>query len=139
MVLRQCTGGGSGISQATVYFTQGQAGALFADGVMVNQPRFLCPSGYTIQLVDVYVSLGKPGVSQTTLQAVILNDSGNGTAPIVGSPTSTLNIASGQVYSQWTGLEGITLTSQQHVQTRVDVAGSGAQSLNIHFWGHTSR
>lgn len=139
MVLRECAGGGSGISQATIYFNQGQMGELFADELMVNQPRFVTPSGYTIQLVDVYVTLGKAGTTQTSLQASILNDTGDGSAPAPGSPTSTLNVPSGNVYSHWVGLEGTTLTSEQHLQTRIDVPGSGAQSLVIHFWGHTSR
>lgn len=138
MVLRECVGG-SGLTQATIYFSQGQVGTLFQDGTMQNQPRFVTPSGYGIELVDVYVTLGKAGTTTTTLQAEILTDPGTGGPPTPGSPTSTLNISSGVVYYHWTALEGVTLTSEQHLQTRVDVAGSGAESLSIHFWGHTSR
>ncbi len=136
MVLRQCS---ASLSQATVYFNQGQMGSLAVDGSMIDQPRFTTPSGYSVTLVDVYVTLGKAGDSTTTLQSSVLSDPGTGLPPTPGSPTSTLNIPSGAVVYPWTAMEGVTLTSGQHLQTRIQVAGSGSDSLVIHYWGHTDR
>lgn len=138
MVLRECSTGGSSTinaSGSTVYFEQGQGGNVVADGTMQDQPRFIVPTGQDISLTDVWVTFGQAANSQTTLQTSILNDTGDGSPPTPGSPSSTLNVASGIVYQRWTGLIGQTLTSMQHVQTRVDVAGNGAKDLTIHFLG----
>lgn len=119
-----------------VYWCQGQAGGLVADGTMGYQPRFITPSGYQVEICQVMVSLGRAGTSQTDLQVSILNDVG-GTAPTPGNPTSTLSLASGVTNTFWTALHGTTLNSMQHLQSRIDVAGSGAENLTIHFWGKT--
>lgn len=119
-----------------VYWCQGQTGYLTADGTMAYQPRFIAPSGYQIEICQVLVSLGRAGTTQTDLQVSILNDVG-GTAPTPGSPTSTLTLASGITNAMWTALAGTTLNSLQHLQSRVDVAGTDAQNLTIHFWGKT--
>ena len=124
-------------ARSVVHWTQGQAGSLIADGTMANQPRFIVPSGYQIELCQVIATLGKAGSTDTTLQITITND-GGGTAPVPGSPNSTLTMSSGVVNSVWSGLSGTTLNSLQHVQTRVDVAGSDAESLTIQFWGKTT-
>lgn len=126
---------GVGGDNGTVYIVQGQVGTLFADGLMQNQPRYVVPSGYTLSMFDAYITLGKAGTTQTSLQASILSHNTDGTAPTPGSPSSTLNVASGLVYYPWTAMASQVLTSQQHLQTRVDVAGSGATSLAIHFYG----
>lgn len=130
----------SGVTQidysSPVYWCQGQTGNLIADGTMAYQPRFITPSGYQVNICQVMVSLGKAGTDDTDLQISILNDAG-GTAPTPSSPTSTLTIPSGVTNMLWTGLHGTTLNSMQHLQTRVDVAGTDAQNLTIHFWGKT--
>lgn len=124
-------------ARSVVTWTQGQAGILGADGTMANQPRFIVPSGYQIELCQVMVSLGKAGTDDTTLQICITSDAG-GTAPTPGSPNSTLTLSSGVVNSQWTALNGTVLDSMKHVQTRVDIAGTNAESLSIQFWGKTT-
>ncbi len=123
----------------TTYFTQGQAGGLIIDGIMDNQPRYIVPSGYQVELTQVYATLGKAGTTATALQIFVANDPGDGTAPTTGSPTSTLSIPADAVYVKWTALAGTVLLSEQHVQSRIDTAGSGAESLVIHFWGRTTR
>ncbi len=124
-------------SRSVVTWTQGQAGILGADGTMANQPRFVVPSGYEIELCQVNVTLGKAGTDDTTLQVCVTSDAG-GTVPTPGSPASTLTLSSGVVNSQWTALHGTVLNSMKHVQTRVDVAGTNAESLSIQFWGKTT-
>jgi len=103
---------------------------------MSDQPRFICPEGQTIELCKVYVTLGKPGTTDTTLQAIILNGAGS-SVPTPGSPTSTLILSSGEVVVEWEALAGTTISSLQHVQTRIDIAGEDAEHLNIQFWGKT--
>lgn len=124
-------------SRSVVTWTQGQAGILGADGTMANQPRFIVPSGYEIELCQVNVTLGKAGTDDTTLQVCVTSDAG-GTVPTPGSPASTLTLSSGVVNSQWTALHGTVLNSMKHVQTRVDIAGTNAESLSIQFWGKTT-
>jgi len=124
-------------ARSVVTWSQGQAGVLIADGTMANQPRFVVPSGYQVELCQVMVTLGKPGIDDTTLQITITNDAG-GTTPTPGSPASTLTVPSGTANMLWTALHGTTLNSMQHVQTRVDVAGTNAESLSIQFWGKTT-
>ena len=123
----------------TIYFEQGQAGGIIVDGPMDEQPRFIVPSGFQIELNSVYVTLGKAGTTDTTLQFNYANDPGDGSAPVQGSADSTLLIPADDVYTKWPALAGVVLNSEQHVQTRVNLAGSGAQSLVIHFWGKTTR
>ena len=131
------TSGSVSIDYSTpVYWCQGQAGGLVADGTMAYQPRFIVPSGYQINICQVMVSLGRAGTTQTDLQISILNDVG-GTAPTPGSPTSTLSLGSGVTNTLWTALHGTTLNSMQHLQSRIDVAGTSAENLTIHFWGKT--
>ena len=120
-----------------IYWSHGQSGPLSADGTMANQPRFIVPSGYQITLCQVFVTLGKVGTSDTNLQYVVLNNNGSA-APTPGSPTATLTVGSGVAFYKWTAIEGTTLNSLQHVQTRVDVAGGDAENLTIHFWGKTT-
>lgn len=130
--------GASSVDISTpVYWSQGQAGILSADGTMATQPRFIVPSGYQITLFQVFVTLGKAGNSDTSLQYSVLNHNGS-SAPTPGSPTATLTVGSGVAFYKWTALEGTTLNSLQHIQTRVDVAGSDAENLCIHFWGKTT-
>ena len=124
-------------ARSVVHWSQGQAGSLLADGTMANQPRFIVPSGYQIELCQVIATLGKAGSTDTTIQITITND-GGGTAPAPGSPNSTLTMSSGVVNSVWTALASTTLNSLQHVQTRVDTAGANAESLTIQFWGKTT-
>lgn len=126
------------LTTSTVHWSQGQVGGLIADGNMQFQPRFIVPVGATIELIDVSVTLGVPGTTTTTLHSSILNDTGDGTPPTPGSPTSTFNLLSGEVYTPWTAMIGQVLTSEQHLQTRVETAGSGAENLAIHFWGNIS-
>lgn len=123
---------------SVVNWSHGQVGSLIADGTMVEQPRFVVPSGYTIDINYAIVTLGKPGVTTTTLHSAILNDTGDGSPPTPGSPTSTFNIESGIVYKSWDAMVGQTLSPEQHLQTRVETPGSGAEGLSIHFWGTLS-
>lgn len=123
-------------NRSTIFWNQGQSSALIADDIMVNQPRFICPSGQTVEICKVYVTLGKPGNTDTTIQASILNSNGS-FAPTPGSPSSILTLGSGEVVAEWSALAGTILTSMQHVQTRVDTAGDQAENLNIQFWGKT--
>lgn len=124
-------------ARSVVSWSQGQAGNIIADGTMANQPRFVVPSGYEIELCQTMVTLGKAGTTDTVLQVCSTSDAG-GTVPTPGSPLSSLTIPSGVTNMLWTALDSTVLTSMKHIQTRVDTAGTGAESLNIQFWGKTT-
>lgn len=134
MTVRYCTPSTVNSASGSILFEQGQIGLVTIDTTMDNQPRFVNTDAGTIVLSRVYATLGKSGNSTTSIEASIVPDVGDGTAPS-SSVLSILNVPSGKVYARWAALEGVTVSAAEHVQTRVSLAGNDAQDLTIYYFG----
>lgn len=121
-----------------IYFNMGQIGTLAADGAIADQPRFICPEGFQIELCRVYLTIGNPGGTDTDVQLQLYNATEDCTEPTTnGTPTSK-TITSGCTWVRWNEVEGIILDSLEQMTFRVTTPGDSATNLVCHFWARTT-
>lgn len=121
-----------------IYFNFGQAGTLSAEGAITDQPRFIVPEGFQIEICRAYLSVGSPGDDVTSVQLQrYVPITGCGEPSTDGTPFSK-DLDGGCTFVRWTEVEGITLDSLAQLNFRVLTPGTNAMNLVAHFWARTT-
>lgn len=117
-----------------VYFNFGQAGSLAAEGAITDQPRFIVPEGFQLEICKAYLTVGQPGDDTTTVQLQRYLATEDCTEPGTNGTPFSKDITGGCTWVQWTEVEGLVLDSLTQLNFRVLTAGTSAMNLVAHFW-----
>lgn len=121
-----------------IYFNMGQVGALVADGAIDNQPRYIVPEGFQMEICRAYLTIGNPGSDDTTVQLQRYVATTDCTEPGTNGTPFSKDITSGCTWVRWTEVEGITMDSLTQLTFRVLTPGTDASNLVAHFWARTT-
>lgn len=121
-----------------IYFNMGQIGPLVADGSIDNQPRFIVPEGFQIEICRAYLTIGNPGSDTTTVQLQRYVATTDCTEPGTNGTPFSKDVFSGCTWQRWTEVEGLTLGSLTHLTFRVLTPGPDAENIVAHFWARVT-
>ena len=133
--------GSSGVTidfRPLIYFNMGQAGTLAADGSIDNQPRFIVPEGFQMEICRAYLTIGQPGSDTTTVQLQRYVATEDCTEPGTNGTPFSKDITTGCTWQRWNEVEGLTLGSLTHLTFRVLTPGTDAENLVAHFWARVT-
>lgn len=133
--------GSSGVTidfRPLIYFNMGQAGILAADGSIDNQPRFIVPEGFQMEICRAYLTIGQPGSDTTTVQLQRYVATEDCTEPGTNGTPFSKDITTGCTWQRWDEVEGLTLGSLTHLTFRVLTPGTDAENLVAHFWARVT-
>lgn len=121
-----------------IYFNMGQAGDLVADGSIDNQPRFIVPEGFQLEICRAYLTIGNPGSDTTTVQLQRYVATTDCTEPGTNGTPFSKDILDGCTWQRWDEIEGLTLGSLTQITFRILTPGNGAQNLVAHIWARAT-
>lgn len=121
-----------------IYFNMGQVGPLVADGSIDNQPRFIVPEGFQIEICRAYLTIGNPGSDTTTVQLQRYVATTDCTEPGTNGTPFSKDVFSGCTWQRWDEVEGLTLGSLTHLTFRVLTPGPDAENIVAHFWARVT-
>jgi len=121
-----------------IYFNFGQAGTLSAESAIVDQPRFIVPEGFQIEICKAYLTIGSPGDDVTTVQLQKYTPTTDCTEPSTDGTPFSKDISGGCTWVEWVEVEGMTLSSLAQLNFRVLTPGTNAMNLVAHLWARVT-
>ena len=121
-----------------IYFNMGQVGPLVADGSIDNQPRFIVPEGFQLEICRAYLTIGQPGSDTTTVQLQRYVATEDCTEPGTNGTPFSKDIDTGCTWQRWNEIETTVLNSLEHLTFRVLTPGQDAENIIAHFWARVT-